>query len=216
MIAGTLGDVLLWNRKAESCFYVFLWKCLFLCHLLALSPWHVLHVFAWLDYPDQFVLYALPSVQSCTWRWWDPERNSSSPLRIEASQCSGRRLQIAFLHKCSLLWWKYEFVIPLSKRAPVCVLNAEAPEEPARFRVWIISQAALCVSLQCGFPLREALKPWIFSLACTCCQKLVGDTFLFNAEKRTSFYCKYFIIFYGFYGGNCVISRRILGSVMYS
>lgn len=91
VIAGTLGDVLLQNRKAsESCFCVFLWKCLFSmpppCPFSVVCAAWLFFFFAWLDHPDQFVVYSLPSVQSCTWGWWDPETNSSSALRIEASQ----------------------------------------------------------------------------------------------------------------------------------
>lgn len=149
-----------------------------------------------------WVLCSLPSVQFYCRGCWNTERHSSSALQIEASQCFEGGYKWLSCINLPCFDENIIFLIPLSKQVCMCVcvwvLNAKALVKPACFRMWIISQAALRVLLQCGFPLKEALKSWIFSLAYTCWQKPVGDSFLFKAEKRTSFYCKYFNIFYFF------------------
>lgn len=202
LTAGTLGKRLLaWNIKASgSCFCGFVWKTPSFCgHLLALPTLYALQVFTWLGHADWSGTYALCPVSISALRN-DGIWKETLHLLYRLKHLGVWKVRYKWLSCINPLCFDENilFLIPLSKQVCiyvcvcVCVLNAKALVKPACFRMWIISQAALCVSLQCGFPLGEALKPWIFSLACTCCQKLVGDSFLFNAEKRTSFYCKYF------------------------
>lgn len=109
VIAGTLGAVLLWNIKAsESCFCVFLWKCLFFFYATSLPFLCGVCCMFLLNWIIQTSLwFMLCPVSSPAVGDGGTLKETSSALKIEASQCFGRRLQIAFLHKSSLLWWKY-------------------------------------------------------------------------------------------------------------
>lgn len=200
LTAGTLGERLLaWTIKASgSCFCGFVWKTPSFCgHLLALPALYALQVFTWLGHADWSGTYALCPV-SISALGDDGIRKETLHLLYRLKHLGVWKVRYKWLSCINPLCFDENilFLIPLSKQVCiyVCVCVCWMPKR------WWSQLASVCESflkqlsvlLQCGFPLGEALKPWIFSLACTCCQKLVGDSFLFNAEKRTSFYCKYF------------------------